>query len=565
MVLPFNIFAIIFFGIILVADAGVIDFKKLINASDPDADEFAKLMDKFKFRVSNSSDATRRFGNFRKAKKNIEELRAKFKNAKFAVNKFSLMSKEEQQKFFGAMPIQRPSADEIARGKRSALDGLVSAAAPTSFDFRTYGKVSPIKNQAQCGSCWAFTSTALVESQYLLRYNQSLDLSEQNLLSCATANNKCNGGDILQAFNYIKANGMQEESCSPYTATDGTCSTSTCASNPQKYYIGGYRNFGSDETTYPAQLYNYGPASMAFYVPQAFMSYSSGILDFPASACMNASIGMHGMVIVGYTDDYWIAKNSWGTDWGEQGYVRFRRGQNFCGMTLQVAAPYLNVTGTTTTVKVASTTTTTPPPSTPTPAPMSDCFAGNGVTTMTNALRNYVLDVFNGKRSEIAKGIFQMKNGINAPAAQNMKKLVYNCTLEMAALNYINTCNGAYLLGNTYTTSLAFGSVVPINTTISMAPQYLVSFTAAQQDTGMVVTDGSSAFSYDEETQIGCAYTTTPCSSMPYPSILVCTITPLPPSNTTPAYTVGNGCTSNSQCTKPGYNKCDTNLKLCYA
>uniref|UniRef100_A0A914QKR3 SCP domain-containing protein n=1 Tax=Panagrolaimus davidi TaxID=227884 RepID=A0A914QKR3_9BILA len=243
-------------------------------------------------------------------------------------------------------------------------------------------------------------------------------------------------------------------------------------------------------------------------------------------------------------------------------------------MTLQVAAPFLNVTSgttTTTTVKVINTTTTTttttkaPTTTTTTAAPMSGCPVGNGITTMNNALRNTVLNVFNAKRSELANGIFKMKNGIYAPAAQNMKKLTYNCSLETAALNYISTCNSGTLIGNTYTTTLAFSTVVPINNTIIMAPQYLVGFTAAQQGTGIIVTDGSAAFIYDDETQIGCAYTTTPCSQMPYPTVLVCSITPVRPYSNTPIYTMGNGCTSNAQCTKPGYNKCDTSLKLCYA
>uniref|UniRef100_A0A914QIB2 SCP domain-containing protein n=1 Tax=Panagrolaimus davidi TaxID=227884 RepID=A0A914QIB2_9BILA len=94
---------------------------------------------------------------------------------------------------------------------------------------------------------------------------------------------------------------------------------------------------------------------------------------------------------------------------------------------------------------------------------MSGCSLGNGVTTMNNALRNTVLNVFNGKRSELANGIFKMKNGIYAPAAQNMKKLTYNCSLETAALNYISTCNSGTLIGNTYTTTLAFSTVVPIS------------------------------------------------------------------------------------------------------
>uniref|UniRef100_A0AC34GAH5 Uncharacterized protein n=1 Tax=Panagrolaimus sp. ES5 TaxID=591445 RepID=A0AC34GAH5_9BILA len=312
--LPVTVFlTAIFLGVIFAgSEAGVLDFKKLLNASENgvDVDEFAGLMDKFKFKNSNASDVRRRLGNFRKAKKNIEELRGRFKNAKFGVNKFSLMSTEEQQQFLGAMPAPpKPSTStDETREKRSALDGLVSTVAPDAFDFRAYGKISPIRNQGQCGSCWAFTTAAVVESQYLLRFNQSLDLSEQNLVNCNSGAYKCNGGDVQNTLSYVKTNGITTETCMPYTAKNGTCTTG-CES--QKYYIGGYRNFGKVESTFPAQLYNYGPASMIFYVPKAFMSYSSGILDFPAAECMSNNIGMHGMVLVGYTADYWIAKNSW--------------------------------------------------------------------------------------------------------------------------------------------------------------------------------------------------------------------------------------------------------------
>uniref|UniRef100_A0AC35FN15 Uncharacterized protein n=1 Tax=Panagrolaimus sp. PS1159 TaxID=55785 RepID=A0AC35FN15_9BILA len=718
MVLPITAaFTIIFFlGVIIEGgNAGVLDFKKLLNGSDAnaaDVDEFAAIMDKFKFRKTNSTDVKRRLGNFRKAKKNIEELRARFKNAKFAVNKFSLMSKEEQQQFFGATPVQRPS-DEV-RGKRSALDGLVSTVAPAAFDFRSYGKVTPIKNQAQCGSCWAFTTAAVIESQYLLRLNQSLDLSEQNLVSCTTTNSKCNGGDIINAFKYIQTNGIASEACQPYTATNGICTNCN-----QKYFIGGYRNFGTDESTYAAQMYNYGPMTMAFYVPQAFMSYSSGILDFPAADCMKSNIGMHGMVIVGYTADYWIAKNSWDviqaldfvkangianetcqpytgksdsctikcntqkyyisgyhdfgldestyakqlynygpatviiyvpeefmsydtgildmpaaecmqdnlglhamalvgytedywiirnswdTDWGEQGYVRVKRGQNFCSLNLEVVAPFLNVSvslttktsaaatttptttkattkGTTiksatvtqkpaavtttvkTTTTIAKSTTTATKATTTIPSTMKGCPGGNGLTTMNDVTRNYALKIFNGKRSEVAKGLFKMGNGNYAPAGKNIKRLIYNCTLEDSAQKYANTCEKSYL-PNTFNSILAFSKAINISNALDQSLSHLFAFNISVQKTNATVSSGIGYFAYDDAISIGCGFSTRDCFSTTTKAVLVCAVSPIPISTTLPLYIIDSSCVFNSDCSKPGYNKCDYNLRLCYA
>uniref|UniRef100_A0A914YWT0 Peptidase C1A papain C-terminal domain-containing protein n=1 Tax=Panagrolaimus superbus TaxID=310955 RepID=A0A914YWT0_9BILA len=243
--------------------------------------------------------------------------------------------------------------------KRNAFDSDWSNDIPESFDFRVHGKVTPIKNQGPCGSCWAFTTAAAIESQYLLRFNQSLDLSEQSLVSCNSGAWGCNGGNVVQTLTYVQKNGIASETCMPYTVADGTCSTKC---DTQKYYIGGYNHFGYDESKFASFLYNYGPAVVTMYVPPEFMLYDSGILDISKDECVEKNEGLHAMTIVGYTPEYWIIKNSWDTDWGEDGYVRVKRGINFCYLTLEVAAPYLNVT------TVLPSTPATLKPTTPTPA-----------------------------------------------------------------------------------------------------------------------------------------------------------------------------------------------------
>uniref|UniRef100_A0A914YL69 VWFA domain-containing protein n=1 Tax=Panagrolaimus superbus TaxID=310955 RepID=A0A914YL69_9BILA len=271
------------------------------------------------------------------------------------------------------------------RVKRSALDNTISTIIPTSFDFRTHGKVTPIKDQGQCGSCWAHSTTAAIESQYLLRYNQSLDLSEQMLVNCETTySGGCDGGQPQGALHFAKFNGLSLESCYPYVGNTGedlfhpelTHDLQPCTDCAlPKYKIDGYQSYGTTETEIASNLYNFGPASMTFFVPWAFMSYKSGILNIPATECnYNNNVGAHAVTLIGYTPDYWIAKNSWGTNWGEAGYFRFKRGTNFCLMTTDVVAPFLNsptpTTTTTTTTKApitttsATTTTSTKPSST---------------------------------------------------------------------------------------------------------------------------------------------------------------------------------------------------------
>ena len=308
-----------------------------------------------------------------------------------------------------------------SRARRSALDNTWSTSIPASFDFRTVGKVTPIKDQGSCGSCWAFSTTSAIESQYLLRFNQSLDLAEQNLVNCETTySGGCYGGQPQGALYYAQLNGLPLESCYPYVGAVGEedlfhpeipvqeAQPCTDCSSP-RYPIAGYRSYGSDESQLASYLYNYGPASMSFFVPRAFMSYRSGILDVASTECdYNNNVGAHAITLVGYTADYWIAKNSWGTGWGENGYVRIKRGKNFCLMMMDIVAPYLNLPTTTPATTTKATTTTPKPTTTITPTkPLTTCagavdlvFVIDGSDTMTAAR-------FNTVKSQLATAVTQ--------------------------------------------------------------------------------------------------------------------------------------------------------------
>lgn len=265
-----------------------------------------------------------------------------------------------------------------------------------------------------------------------------MDLSEQHLLNCEGGT--CGGGFTYYTLGYIRDSGVTTEACMPYTQSQVNCSTNC---DNQRYKIDGFQRIGRNESTYALSIYNHGPATIFMWVPDEFYYYSSGVMDIPYAECFAKRTGGHAVIIVGWTADYWIAKNSWGTSWGEQGFFRFKKNQNWCGVTEEVLIPYLNATTPTPGNTTTTTTTTTPAPTTA-PSPFAGCPAGNGITSFNDANRQYVLDLFNRRRSEVAKGTFVMYNGQIAPPASDLVKFKYNCNLEKMAFGYCTNQSSQY-------------------------------------------------------------------------------------------------------------------------
>jgi C1A family cysteine protease len=206
----------------------------------------------------------------------------------------------------------------------------VHVAANTSLDWRTKGVVNPIKNQGQCGSCWAFSATASVESVHAIKTGKLVSLSEQQLVDCSDSfgNQGCNGGLMDQAFEYLIKNGGQcTEASYPYQGVDGTCQTCTPVAE-----IKGYTDVtaGNEAAIMPAL--NINPISIAIEADQnGFQFYSGGVFSGVCGTNLD-----HGVNLVGYGTDagknYWILRNSWGTSWGEEGYMCIIRGKDECGL-----------------------------------------------------------------------------------------------------------------------------------------------------------------------------------------------------------------------------------------
>jgi C1A family cysteine protease len=232
------------------------------------------------------------------------------------------------------------------RSKNVAAKKVNVAALPASVDWAAAGKVTPIKDQGQCGSCWAFSTTGSTEAAVSIAKNaKPVGLSEQQLVDCSQAqgNQGCEGGLMDQAFQYIISNnGIASEASYPYTAEDGTCNTAA----KSVATISGFTDVDpNDEPALQAAVAQQ-PVSVAIEADQAcFQFYSGGVLSDPSCGTQLD----HGVLAVGYGTDstgatYWKVKNSWGTSWGVAGYVLIARGTatgspGECGIAMDPSYP----------------------------------------------------------------------------------------------------------------------------------------------------------------------------------------------------------------------------------
>jgi len=205
---------------------------------------------------------------------------------------------------------------------------------PDSRDWRSEGAVGPIKNQGQCGSCWAFGTVGALEGQLAIVNGLIGNCAEQQLVSCDSTFNGCGGGG--PAFDYIQnngENGLDTTASYPYTARDDSCDTEktkdgqgVCA------VIKGSSEAPRGEEELKEVVGNIGPITIGINAsPSSFGRYSGGVYD--DDSCVKTG-GNHMVTAVGYdtAENYWIVKNSWGNSWGEEGYVRFIYGKQMCGV-----------------------------------------------------------------------------------------------------------------------------------------------------------------------------------------------------------------------------------------
>ncbi|MFA5110080.1 MAG: C1 family peptidase [Desulfobaccales bacterium] len=207
------------------------------------------------------------------------------------------------------------------------LTGLASSLDWRNNDGLNY--VSPVRDQGNCASCWAFATTAALESYFMIQEKvpgSGEDLAEQILVSCAGIGS-CSGGDIRNASNFIRDTGLPPEMDYSYTATNGTCDSATSGWEQSSYRIGAwsYVCVSPSVDAIKGALVTYGPLVTTMNVFSDFFSYVSGIYSYVSGSYA----GAHAVLIVGYDDidQCFVVKNSWGTGWGEGGFFKIAYSQ----------------------------------------------------------------------------------------------------------------------------------------------------------------------------------------------------------------------------------------------
>jgi len=259
----------------------------------------------------------------------IEEWNAADNTHTVGINEFTDRTESEMKKMLGY------KADKFAQKKTTTLDETNLA---DSVDWRTKGAVTPVKNQGQCGSCWAFSTTGSVEGAMFLSTGTLTSFSEQQLVDCAGSfgNYGCNGGLMDNAFQYIETTPLDTESAYPYTARDGSCKASKAGSGK----VANYYDVAQGSPSQLKAAIAKGPVSVAIEADKfSFQSYTSGVITSGCGTNLD-----HGVLAVGYGvengTEYFLVKNSWGASWGDQGYVKIgASSSNVCGILSAASQP----------------------------------------------------------------------------------------------------------------------------------------------------------------------------------------------------------------------------------
>uniref|UniRef100_A0A1B6M4I2 Cathepsin L n=1 Tax=Graphocephala atropunctata TaxID=36148 RepID=A0A1B6M4I2_9HEMI len=273
----------------------------------------------------------------------VREHNAKFEKGEVTfdveINKFADLTTQEFAKMMNGF-----SVPEGYERNEETFDDSEDIELAKVVDWRKKGAVTGIKDQGQCGSCWAFSATGSLEGQTYLKTKKLVSLSEQNLVDCSGAegNDGCNGGLMDQAFTYIQKNkGIDTEKSYPYEAQDDTCRYKP---KNRGATDSGYVDITSgSEKALQKAVAKVGPISVGIDASHnSFQLYKSGVYKEPA--CSSSELD-HGVLAVGYGKAksggaYWLVKNSWGTGWGMKGYIMMARNHhNMCGIATMASYP----------------------------------------------------------------------------------------------------------------------------------------------------------------------------------------------------------------------------------
>ncbi|CAH1401291.1 unnamed protein product [Nezara viridula] len=280
-----------------------------------------------------------RVGIFLESMKEIEYHNELFemglRSYKKQINKFSDYTPDEldgMKCFRGEVEISLPE---------DSFSFSEGASYPESFDWRSRGAVNRVKDQGQCGSCYAFSAIGSLEAQHFIKTGKLVSLSEQNIVDCSRpqGNYGCDGGYMISSFHYIfQNNGIDTELAYGYEALEGACRFQPSAVGAT---LRGYGTVASSEKSLQAAIIDIGPISVGIHVNNNFFAYGGAIFD---DGSCDPNVINHAVLVVGFGSaggqDYWIVKNSWSSLWGENGYMKIARNKgNMCGIASMASFP----------------------------------------------------------------------------------------------------------------------------------------------------------------------------------------------------------------------------------
>jgi len=293
--------------------------------------QFLTFQKKFNRTYVSQDEYEQRFSVFQDNLKIAAELQAQDGSATFGVTKFSDLTREE----FAAMYLTaRPSKENMPPPKDFSnpkdLPKRPVAPNPTTYDWSQAGVITPVYNQGQCGSCWAFSATETIESYWALAGNALTQLSMEQIVDCDTTDGGCGGGWPSSAYTYVQgAGGIDTYSSYPYTAGGGQ--SGTCQFNQANVdaQVTGQASISGESGLY-AQASTAGPVSVCVDA-SSWQYYTGGVL----TTCTNNvdhCVQLTGYTNYGQSGAYWNVRNSWAANWGENGYIWIAIGQDLCAI-----------------------------------------------------------------------------------------------------------------------------------------------------------------------------------------------------------------------------------------
>lgn len=304
---------------------------------------FKKFITKYNKQYNNSLELSIALKNFYDNVMRNPENHNKEDNEVVFTKFYDLTIQEFEEKYLSGYLAGKPIVElEEYEPNQENLSAL-----PDSIDYRNDGFVGPVKDQGDCGSCWAFSTVATLEGVASKKLRTFKQFSEQQLVDCDDLDYGCGGGLPSNAYQYLareEVGGIQLEEDYPYTGSDDDCKFKI---KKVALKVTGGVAIKQDEDAIKEALFNLGPLSVGLNA-FALMSYHGGVITADNDKCNKQALN-HGVAIVGYGFDkvlnlkYWIVKNSWGTDFGEKGYFRILRGDNTCGIESAVTAPLIKI------------------------------------------------------------------------------------------------------------------------------------------------------------------------------------------------------------------------------